>query len=192
MWTTLIDPCSMWRLLLWWRHQMERFSALLVICDGEFPVNSPHKRQWRGALMFCLICAWMNGWANKREADNLRRHRAHYHVTVMLCSSSAVNIWCVMSRISRVNLIWLLSTLRPRQNGRHFPDDIFECIFLNENVWIPIKNSQWSFLLLKFGHFISTIFQHWFRWWLGTDQATSHYLNQWYIYASLGLNEVLK
>ena len=30
-------------------------------------------------------------------------------------------------------------TLRPRQNGRHFPDDIFKCIFLNENVWISIK-----------------------------------------------------
>ena len=32
-----------------------------------------------------------------------------------------------------------LNTLRPRQNGRHFPDDIFKCIFLNENVWISIK-----------------------------------------------------
>ena len=30
-------------------------------------------------------------------------------------------------------------TLRPRQNGRHFPDDIFKCIFLNEKAWIPIK-----------------------------------------------------
>ena len=34
-----------------------------------------------------------------------------------------------------------LNTLRPRQNGRHFPDDIFKCIFLNENVWISIKIS---------------------------------------------------
>ena len=34
-----------------------------------------------------------------------------------------------------------LSTLRPRQNGRHFADDIFKCIFLNENVWISIKIS---------------------------------------------------
>ena len=33
------------------------------------------------------------------------------------------------------------NTLRPRQNGRHFADDIFKCIFLNENVWIQIKNS---------------------------------------------------
>ena len=32
-----------------------------------------------------------------------------------------------------------LNSLRPRQNGRHFADDIFKCIFLNENVWIPIK-----------------------------------------------------
>ena len=31
------------------------------------------------------------------------------------------------------------NTLRPRQNGRHFPDDIFKCIFLNENVWISLK-----------------------------------------------------
>ena len=32
-----------------------------------------------------------------------------------------------------------LNTLRPRQNGRHFPDDIFKCVILNENVWISIK-----------------------------------------------------
>ena len=32
-----------------------------------------------------------------------------------------------------------INTLRRRQNGRHFPDDIFKCIFLNENVWISIK-----------------------------------------------------
>ena len=34
-----------------------------------------------------------------------------------------------------------LNTLRPRQNGRHFADDIFKCIFLNETVWIPFKIS---------------------------------------------------
>ena len=33
------------------------------------------------------------------------------------------------------------NTLRPRQNGRHFTDDIFKCILLNENVWIMIKIS---------------------------------------------------
>ena len=34
-----------------------------------------------------------------------------------------------------------VNTLRLRQNGRHFADDIFKCIFLHENVWIPIKIS---------------------------------------------------
>ena len=33
---------------------------------------------------FSLICAWINGWVNNREAGNLRRHRAHYHVIVMI------------------------------------------------------------------------------------------------------------
>ena len=35
----------------------------------------------------------------------------------------------------------LINTLRPRQDGRHFPDDIFICIFLNENEWHSIKIS---------------------------------------------------
>ena len=56
----------------WWRHQMETFSALLAICAGNSPVNSPHKGQWRGALMFSLISAWINGWVNNREAGDLR------------------------------------------------------------------------------------------------------------------------
>ena len=34
-----------------------------------------------------------------------------------------------------------INTLRPRQNGRHFADDIFKCMFFNENAWIPIKIS---------------------------------------------------
>ena len=47
------------------------------------PVNSPQKGQWRGALMFSLICTRINGWVNNREAGDLRRYRAHYDVTVM-------------------------------------------------------------------------------------------------------------
>ena len=64
---------------------METFSALLAICAGNSRarVNSPHKGQWRGALMFSLICIRINGWVNNGEAGDLRRHRAHYDVTVM-------------------------------------------------------------------------------------------------------------
>ena len=47
------------------------------------PVNSPHKGQWRGALIFSLICVWINGWINNHEAVNLRRYHAHYDISVM-------------------------------------------------------------------------------------------------------------
>ena len=59
-------------------------------------VNSPHKGKWRGALMFSLICARTNGWVNHREAGDLRRHRAHYDVTVIEDST-----WRVCARSSQ-------------------------------------------------------------------------------------------
>ena len=45
-------------------------------------VNSPHKDQGVGALMFSLICSWTNGWVNNRDAGDVRRHCAYYGVTV--------------------------------------------------------------------------------------------------------------
>ena len=49
------------------------------------PVNTPHKGYWRGALIFSLICVWINGWVNNREVGDLRRYRAHCDVIVMWC-----------------------------------------------------------------------------------------------------------
>ena len=46
------------------------------------PMDSPHKGQWRGALMFSLICAWTNGWTNNRDDGDLIRHHTHYDVNV--------------------------------------------------------------------------------------------------------------
>ena len=54
------------------------------------PVNSPHKGRWRGALMFSLICVWINGWVNNREAGDLRRYCAHYNVIVIMSPSSSL------------------------------------------------------------------------------------------------------
>ena len=47
---------------------------------GEFPAQS----QWRAALMFSLICVWINGWVNNRKAGDLRRYRSHYDAIVMI------------------------------------------------------------------------------------------------------------
>ena len=50
------------------------------------PVNSPHKGQWRGALMFSLICAWINGWVNNRETGDwsLWRHSNAWKINLWL------------------------------------------------------------------------------------------------------------
>ena len=64
-----------------WKHFPRYWSFVRGI--HRSPVNSLHTGQWRGALMFSLICARINGWVNNREAGDLRRHRAHYDVIVM-------------------------------------------------------------------------------------------------------------
>ena len=81
------------------RHQIEPFSALKTICAG----NSPQKVQWRGALLFSLICAWMNGSVNNREAVDLRCHHAHYDVTAMqlfsyICDDTIFSILLVPTK----------------------------------------------------------------------------------------------
>ena len=83
----------------WWRHQVETFSALLAICAVNSPVTGefPHKNQWRGAVMFSLICASIKGWINNVEAGDLRRRRALYDVSVM---GYRKQYWC-LPRLSR-------------------------------------------------------------------------------------------
>ena len=149
---------------------MGTFSMLLVFCAGNSSVTGefPHKGQWRGTLVFSLVCTWTNGCVNTCRAGDLRRHCTHYDVTVMLQrlppeityqyynqdEASLDEPGCVptlaarresRARVASSYLEWKKSvnTLMPRQNGRHFADDIFKCIFLNENVWdsirIPLK-----------------------------------------------------
>ena len=67
------------------------------------PVNSMHRGQWRGALMFSLIRTWVNGWANNREASDLRRHRAHYDIIMGMPLVSTVHghpIWILATYAS--------------------------------------------------------------------------------------------
>ena len=64
-----------------WKHFTHYWPFVRGI--HRLPVNSPHKGQWRGALGFSLIWAWVNRWVHNCEAGDLRRHRAHYDVIVM-------------------------------------------------------------------------------------------------------------
>ena len=62
------------------------------------PGNSTHKGQCRGALMFALICVWINDWVNNREAGDLRRNRAHYDVILMHEENNQNNDFFVVFR----------------------------------------------------------------------------------------------
>ena len=65
-----------------WNHFPRYWPIVLEI--PQSPVDSPHKSQWRRALVFSLICASTNGWTNTQDAGDLRRIHAHYYVTVMI------------------------------------------------------------------------------------------------------------
>ena len=73
---------------------------------------------------------------------------------------------------------------------------ISQTILSDSFSWMKMLKLRLKFHWSLFLRVQLTLFQHWFRLWLGAGQATSHYLNQWWlvywrIYASLGLNELI-
>ena len=85
---------------------METFSALLAICAGnspvpdEFPTQGPVTRSFDiyfDLRPFTLICARINGRVNNREGGDLRHHRAHYDVIVMMVNIIMVSTLYVLN-----------------------------------------------------------------------------------------------
>ena len=126
----------------WWRHRMETFFALLVLVRGIHrpPVDSPHKGLWRGALMFSLICTWTNGWEINRDAGDLRRHRAHYDVTVMY--------WAPVCCKERFQLPVPFQHCKIIENINIYNFYIFKHEFsmarVKRRLWIGWKNLHWN------------------------------------------------
>ena len=88
----LVERCFIHDDVIKWKH----FPCYWPFVRGihRSPVKSPHKGQRRGAFMFPLICVWINGCVNNREAGGLRRYRTHYEVSVMIHRSMKVNLHC--------------------------------------------------------------------------------------------------
>ena len=87
---------------------METFSALLAICAGNSPVpcELPAQRPVTRSFDVSLICVWINGWVNSREAGDLRRYRTHYDVIVMPTASfhkGPVMQSCIFFFVFRLN-----------------------------------------------------------------------------------------
>ena len=86
-------------LLIWCFHddvmKWKHFPCYWPFVRGihRSPLKPPHKGQWRGALVFSLICTRINGWVNNGEAGDLKRYRAHYDVTVMFGKWYVIRCW---------------------------------------------------------------------------------------------------
>ena len=86
-------------------------------------VDSPYKGS-DAELLFSLICAWTNGWANNRDADDLRRHGSHHDVTLMMSWFSKCRTWgfCSLYQLYPIPVfcigLVLLVTMKRSRGGR--------------------------------------------------------------------------
>ena len=99
-----------------WNHFPRYWSVVRGI--HRSPVNSPHKGQWRGALIFSLICPWTYGWVKHRDDGDQRRHCVLYDVVVMphmtrcnFCLASWI-LYIMYSFVLQV-LMWCSALLGP-------------------------------------------------------------------------------
>ena len=144
---------------------MERFPRYWPFVRGIHrpPVNSQHKGQWRGALMFSLICVWITGWVNNREAGDLRRYRAHYDVTVMrwirMPVTSGISLgttcmWWLTMRVQGTYLTAWLETANTLSVFSTIESNPCVCLLVHNYIstsWVEIA-SYFNTMWIKFTH----------------------------------------
>ena len=104
------------------------FSVLLALCVGNSPVTGefPAQRPVTWSFDVSLICAWINGLANNREAGDLRRHR-NYDVIAMVLSNQNHFPILYQCKIQIIQHFFL------QQHGRFWYVFALFCHFLNQN-----------------------------------------------------------
>ena len=130
-----------------------------------------HKGQWRGASKFSLICVWINGWVNNREAGDRRRHRAHYDVIVVQsqkscgCKQAVIRTQCTIVyffvnglffKFVKFMIFINIDLSKCRINPCLFSipscSRIMSCKIINQTVWslhrsLPLYWIQWSLFM---------------------------------------------
>ena len=146
---------------LWYHNDFLSISIMMTSSNGNiFRITGPlwgnrSKGQWRGALMFSLICAWTNVWTNNRDAGDLRCHHAHYDIIVMypfpvimiylcgnihtwLCITSGAYVLCclctcagyifiVCKHISQINVTAIIKIPFMLENW-HYVTGVLRCL----------------------------------------------------------------
>ena len=102
--------------------------------------------EFTGALMFSSTCAWMNGWVNNREASDLRRHGAHYDVTIMVmiflqspCTGCTTVYWTLKLKYGAT--IFTAEIDRPNSRG----GGVCACVKISMTLWVKISHSKYIF-----------------------------------------------
>ena len=136
---------------IWWRHHEINYFTPdnhyhmlhnVAVASAVWYKTQPHNCA-HGFLVLCLVAdiRWLDS-PNVSEIIMLVMHETDRYLTKTISQRNANLHSSFCLNISTI--LWIiipLNTLRPRQNGRHFPDDIFKRIFLNGNVRIALKIS---------------------------------------------------
>ena len=112
---------------------------------GEFPTQRPVTRSF-----YVLICVWINGWVNNREAGDLRPHRGHYDVDVMCTciSTKTTDLACIYSQPSVIHILLQFQFSS----------------FLHYRDFVSILNRHGEFL--RHGDYVIKLKNRWICWWI--------------------------
>ena len=126
-----------------WKHFPRNWPFVREI--HRSPVNFPHKGQWRGALMFSLIYAWINDWVNNREAGDLRRQHGHYDVIVMDDKSTVVQVmaWCCQATNQYLIQCW------PRSVSTYHYDDVIMTMLASQITSLTVVLASAAMVLTR-------------------------------------------
>ena len=127
----------------------------------RFPMNSPHKDQWRGTLIWARI----NGWVTDGEAGDLRCHRSHYYVIVMFYLRHTHSRMCMYIKCWQDDLVYfsypfciLIRLLESHSTSRSlsvYPNLFFQHFHIVVSTYIEyrfamqdicILRTQWQFV----------------------------------------------
>ena len=145
--------------LLFWGYMSTRFGKLYIWISTEHF----HKNSFR-IIDFLRVESAMQLTASHRPPV------APFIVIILLKWRHGL----LITRTVIIRAQLLINTSMPKQDGRHFADKIFKCIFLNGSCCI-LSTSHWNMFAMA----QLTMIQNWSRFLLGAKQATSHYLKQW-------------
>ena len=109
---------------------------------------------------FLFIYAWTNGWANNRNAADLRRHRAHYDITVMG--------HIVLYQMGLVNPHWSQKCVGTDQATNHYWNRGWTLSITSPSV---IRRTSLNSLRPSDAYMRQQTNHHWLRWWFGSDQT---------------------